>query len=184
MGAPAPGKHGVSSAEHMATRLANPETGKFENYLVRVMNSVKNRKRMSLAPEASEPIVHGLPYSTSVPDGGERLQAMGATGHSHDADTLEQYASQQLRHVEPKLSSNALITTHTGKSSAGRMGDYHQAPGRDHTPAKIRASARQEASLQQKASGRNQFQTRARSLAVASNRSVFPAMYQQPRAVE
>ena len=50
----------MDPAEQMAMKLANPETKKFENYLSKVMNSVKNRKRMSLAPEASDPMVNEL----------------------------------------------------------------------------------------------------------------------------
>ena len=47
----------------MAMKLANPESKTFENYLSKVMKSVQNRKRMSLAPEVSEPMVTALAMS-------------------------------------------------------------------------------------------------------------------------
>ena len=78
----------VSSGEQVARRLANPETGAFENYLLKVMNSVKHRKRGSLAPEASEPIIAGLPYNNSVPG-----NVLELTGMSQNDAILEYNAS-------------------------------------------------------------------------------------------
>ena len=70
------------------------------------------------------------------------------------------------------------IMTHTGKSIS-RISDT-VALGRNLTPAKIRASARQEISVQQQSG--NKFASRTRSLGYGS--SNFPAVTEHPRPVE
>lgn len=57
----------LDTAERMAMKLANPESRTFENYLGKVMKSVQNRKRMSLAPDQTDPLITGLGISQSLP---------------------------------------------------------------------------------------------------------------------
>ena len=60
-------------------KMANPESKTFESYLAKVMNSVRNRKRMSLAPDSLEQIIPALQNSTSLPNAAEDRIALRMT---------------------------------------------------------------------------------------------------------